>query len=380
MQLANIPLPKNWTVLQPELLQQWDTIITGLRKNDRIAVIHDADPDGVCAAVVINKILEKIRGRGIDLRLNRKGGRHHIAPEMLTQLKKKKISHIITTDLPVEENLQTLLGAAKMANVIILDHHKLCNNVNSKKVLLLKPQLLWKEPNPAYYATAKLIFDLGSRLCDLSEIEWIAGAGLIGDSGFMQWGEYLHNLLRRLKITPKKNWFDTSIGKVPATISLALCYNKKFVARCYETLKKAKDWNSFCNSPLKKYSSAVEQEIRKHVQKFSRVKPVEEIYLYELQPKYHITGTLSTILGHKHPNKTVIIADISDKTVFVSARRNDSKVAVNDLLSQSVKGIAGAQGGGHIPAAGASVPKERYAQFKQNLFKISHSIIKQRVV
>ncbi len=378
--METLPLPKKWTPLNPALLHAWDMRMRAMNTKDRIAIIHDADPDGICAAAILTRLIERIRGKTVDLRLAREDGNHNISPDMITQLKKNKITHIITADLPVEENTQTLNQAAQFAHIIIIDHHKILSTPKNKKVLLIKPQLIWKEPNPAYYATAKMAYDLGSRICDLRDLEWIAGAGLIGDSGFMQWSTYLTALLKRLRILSKKNWFDTELGKVPSTISLALCFNKKYTARCYDELLSAKTWKEFNASTLKKYRSAVEKEIKKHIHQFATVKQKDGIYLYEMKPSYRITGTLSTILGHKHAHKTVIIVDSSQDPICISARRNDSKIATNELLTCAIKNISGARGGGHIPAAGASVPKKHYHKFKEELYKTSKLLLKNQWV
>ena len=62
--------------------------------------------------------------------------------------------------------------------------------------------------------------------------------------------------------------------------------------------------------------------------------------------------------------------DSGGKVLRFSARRQDFKVKVNDLLEEAVEGIPGADAGGHIPAAAGSIPREKLAVFKENVIRI----------
>lgn len=53
-----------------------------------------------------------------------------------------------------------------------------------------------------------------------------------------------------------------------------------------------------------------------------------------------------------------------------SARRQDFRVKMNELLEKAVKGIPNASAGGHIPAAAGSVPRDYLNVFKENLLQI----------
>ena len=92
-----------------------------------------------------------------------------------------------------------------------------------------------------------------------------------------------------------------------------------------------------------------------------------EMRIYELTSPYRIHSPLSTILGLKHPHKTIIIINKTTNPISISARRHDKKIAVNNLLEQAVKGFKGANAGGHIPAAGAGFHKKYLSIFKKRL-------------
>jgi single-stranded DNA-specific DHH superfamily exonuclease len=80
-----------------------------------------------------------------------------------------------------------------------------------------------------------------------------------------------------------------------------------------------------------------------------------------------VQGPVSTLLSRKYPHKTVITISRNRKRVYVSARRQDWKVPVNDLLVRVLKPLRGSQGGGHVPAAGGQFLRKDLKLFKKRL-------------
>ena len=55
--------------------------------------------------------------------------------------------------------------------------------------------------------------------------------------------------------------------------------------------------------------------------------------------------------------------------VTLSARRQDRKKDMGKLLHDSVYGLPDGNGGGHVPAAGASLLRQDYPEFKKRLLE-----------
>ena len=53
-----------------ELKERFRKFIDGLSKEDVVAVMHHTDSDGVCSGVIMAKLVERKRGKKIDLRVN----------------------------------------------------------------------------------------------------------------------------------------------------------------------------------------------------------------------------------------------------------------------------------------------------------------------
>jgi single-stranded DNA-specific DHH superfamily exonuclease len=92
------------------------------------------------------------------------------------------------------------------------------------------------------------------------------------------------------------------------------------------------------------------------------------LIFYIIKSKYRIKAPLNTRLSLEMPNKTILLLQESEGgKISISARRRDEKVAVNDLLENAIVGLEGASGGGHIPAAGATIRKQDLQKFKENI-------------
>jgi single-stranded DNA-specific DHH superfamily exonuclease len=96
-----------------------------------------------------------------------------------------------------------------------------------------------------------------------------------------------------------------------------------------------------------------------------------DLIIYPIQAKYNIKSFIANRLSYDYPAKTIIVMqDINPNRVWFSARRQDFKVKMNELLEEAVKGIPDSSAGGHIPAAAGSIPKNYAEKFKENLVKI----------
>ena len=70
-------------------------------------------------------------------------------------------------------------------------------------------------------------------------------------------------------------------------------------------------------------------------------------------------------MSFKYKDKTLVFYQIKGDQALISARRNDGKVKVNDLLEKACKGLGKA--GGHIVAAGATIDKKHLKKFLERI-------------
>jgi single-stranded DNA-specific DHH superfamily exonuclease len=362
-----------------QLMNRFESWMKGLQLGDKIAVLHHTDPDGISSAVVMNKAIEKIRGKKIDLRINQKSDELFISNESYKQLRAHHINKIIILDMCVDQFINhskgsTLKKIQKFANILILDHHKLYNDVNSKKCILIKPQMLFTGIDPASYCCSKLTYDLCMNIIDISEADWIAALGIIGDCAYPSWNEFIHSTLKKYHIPLTKDILKTRLGKITELIFYAEAYDSKKIGQCFEILNTAHIYQDVLKSSLHRYRKTVEQEIsywKSNVVRLAYHYPQQELIFDFIKPKYPIKAAISTMISYKYPHTTVIIAqDMNNGIIQLSARRRDNKVAVNALLEKATKGLKDAQGGGHATAAGGVLRTKDIFAFKENVLRL----------
>ena len=349
--------------------------IRGIAKSDRVAVVHHTDPDGVSSGVIAAKTVERVREKKIDLRWNQRSGDIQINDDTIKTLKKHKINKVIITDLGVDQDPSTLKKVAEFADVLILDHHKIYNDVNKGNILMIKSQHVSEEIEPASYCASKLCYDLGSSVCDLDDLDWVSCIGIIGDCAYPQWKPFVDKVLKKYGIRNEKEIFDTKLGEVASLLSESESYAQENVEKCFQVLYDAKGYKDVLSSSLKRFH----EKVKKEVDKWKRlVKEKAEYYdgliIFMVDSKYHIKSSLSTHLSFKFPHKTVIVMQPTDGMVSVSARRQDREMPMNTLLEQAIVGLEGANAGGHVPAAGGKVRQEDLFLFKKNILKLTENL------
>jgi len=357
------------------LKKRFEKWISGVKKEDRIAILHHTDPDGISSAVIMNKIIEKIRGKPIDLRLNQKSEELFLTRLTYNKITEKNINKLIIVDMGVDQAKNNLLEKIqKFTEVLIIDHHKVYKDVNSKRCTLIKPQMIFSKVNPASYCCSKFCYDLCNSLIDISEFGWIATIGIIGDCAYDDWRNFIRKVLKRYNIKPNKDILKTRLGKITELLFFTEAYSTKKIGLCFEILDKAKSYKDVLQSKLKRYKKYVKAEIeywQSNVRRLAKFYPKQDLIFDFIKPKYPIKAAISTIISYKYPNKTVIIAqDMNQGVIHLSARRRDHKIAVNNLIESATRNLKGANGGGHITAAGGVLRTKDLFVFKENILRL----------
>lgn len=355
-----------------DLIKRFEKFISEA-KDKRVAVLHHTDPDGVCSGVIISKVIERTRNKLIDLRIHQKSNELFVTEKTIKSMKEKKINRVIITDMAVDQQADQVMKLTEFAEVLILDHHKIYNDMNSEKIVMVKPQMIYEDVDPAHYPAAKLCFDLGSMIVNIDDLDWIAAVAVIGDFGYQDNKKWVDTVIKKYDLPREREIFHTRLGKVSSMISMTEAYDVTKVEDCYKIVYEAKSYKDVLKSKIKDYSKKVKYHIDHYISVWKdEAEFIDELDLifYIIKPKYNIKSTISTIISTKHPNKTVIIvADIGEEFATISGRRQDYKIKVNDLLERSVKGLKDASAGGHIPAAGGRFLRGDLDKFKKNLLK-----------
>jgi single-stranded DNA-specific DHH superfamily exonuclease len=365
-------MPKN-----PERWERIDRFMMSFSPQEKVAIIHDADPDGVCSAVVLSRMIEKLRGKPADLHYStRKFVRNSITPDVMKMLKQKRISKVIFTDLPVHEDAAAVKRLEKQCEVLIIDHHTFFHDIISDRAVLAMPQILADDVDPSKYTASKLAYDLTSRHTNMEDYDWIASVGLIGDMGGSAWPEFLSKVFEHNKLKPNPNdWFRTELGKVSELLLGAMIVDDKYAGYCYDLLMKCKSpADVLADKKLSALRKSIEQETSKWVKSAQKLMQKDDklrLIWYEISPKYHLNSPISTMLSlnPKYHDYAILVVEKNRDIVRVSGRCQSKRVKMNELLKNAVKGLKDAAGGGHIPAAGAHFKPADIGKFKERILE-----------
>ncbi|MFA4908021.1 MAG: DHHA1 domain-containing protein [archaeon] len=345
-------------------LEEFDSFVEKISAKDRIALFFDNDPDGISSAVITAIALKRIRGRAPETIRHV----HHSEFGKFGKIASaKKFDVIIILDLPLDSFPKVAKTLEKRGRVLNIDHHGLYREISSKNTLLLKPQF-YSEIEPSRYPTAKMCFDLFSRRTGLPDLDWITAIGIIGDHAWGQWGAFLKKT--------EKNWgiSEKELYAVENILAAFLALREGKETEVVRFLLKSDGPKEFLESDfaecVKEFDAEVEKERGIALKKVERDKK-HKLLFYRFRPKFRVKNAVISALSYKYPDWNVIVAEEDNTEVLrVSARRQDFGLSMGKLLEESVKGIRGARGGGHVPAAGATMRKKDLRKFRKNLVRV----------
>ncbi|MFH1256526.1 MAG: DHH family phosphoesterase [Candidatus Diapherotrites archaeon] len=203
---------------------------------------------------------------------------------------------------------------------------------------------------------------------------WVVAVGILGDSGLTQWRQFVLRACKRAGLSLKQ--MDSLKEMVCAVEAFA---PEKFNALLKEFFKFYDVPKKLFKSPLFKYKKLLDREMKKLLKKAGRETkkfPEIELMVFSFKSSHDLKSALINRLSAKNPHKTVLVLkDIGKGKIRFSARRQDFKVKMNDLLEKAMKGLNGTAGG-HTPAAAGRVGRKQVEKFKENVRKELQKIYK----
>ncbi len=350
------------------LLTRLTGFIEGLSAKDDAGVLVHCDPDGLGSAVVLLEAIKQKTGKEAKALACSPYGGQELMQKKLDFFEYARCNKLIVADLSFDQDDFFVKGAEKFCeSVLFIDHHKVYKDLNSKKTVFIKADFVSSIESSAYPAS-KLCFDLFSDLVDLHRIDWVVAVGILGDVAGLQWKEFVESAMERSHCSFQE--LD-ECKEIIEAVGLLEPYQFTELVRAFWSVKSPRE---ILSSSFSRSLAEMRSEMDFWMQKFQNEKeafPKIELIWFECKPRFPIKSPLvNKISIELYPKQTVVfVQDIRerDSHITVSARRQDGKVKVNDLLENAVKGIPDSLAGGHAPAAGARVPRGHLAQFKQNL-------------
>lgn len=341
------------TLVKPELLvgseKRLLNFIKDLDEKDRIAIFSHTDVDGIVAAKIANQV--------IGANFIRFMGYNEFNDDLLKWIKEKKINKIFMSDISFP-NKKFLRRVEKLAKVVIVDHHTFKEDLNTEKSVFINAQ---------GYCASYLCYYLFSGMQNLENMDWLVVCASLFDWMYQKNQEWMEEVYdkydERFDLT-EKHIKNSQFWKLQYEISLASLYFDKDLEKVFNALGAG-----FGNiGDLEKYAKEVDTEIAKSISDFYVNKEdIREGYYMEFNSRFPVEALVVNILSAGTPNKTFIVAQEQGGYLKISARRQDGKVNLPELLRSLVNGFEESTAGGHIKAAGASFPVKYRDEFKKRL-------------
>ena len=188
-------------ITNQKLIDDFIDFVNSISNKDRIAILHDADADGISSAIILEKSLERLN-KNVVFTTHEVAKRKKLDEEIYVQMKKKKVKHVFVLDMAMDMTKDSI-AFLKEFKAVEIDHHP-NGEFLDKSIIFIKPQFFTDLESPIQYCTAKLVYDLMSRVARIDDLEWLAVVGVVGDYAWKLW----HDFLRANYKKNKMEWND----------------------------------------------------------------------------------------------------------------------------------------------------------------------------
>ncbi len=330
--------------------------LKALKPTDGVVIIFNNDDDGMCSCAIVKKHLLSL---GIDPYIISQP----MPPDknLLRRVQTGAPNKIIILDMAIDEMPQLIGKMKSFADVLIIDHHVVRNNLNSNSVVYYNPRL--KNPK-MYQSTTYLAYKIISKMADISDMLWVAAVGAVADYD-LRWSEDV------MKEAQKK-WDMKTFQRLAAMIDSARITHSKSCEQIVDVIINSKSPEQILQSEdfLQSYNDIESEIAAVTADAIAGAEKAGDVVFYNIKAKYNIKSVISTKLSEKWPDKLLVIWEKTGNRVSMSVRNQNKNIDANKVIRSAVKDIRGASGGGHEAAAGATMPAEEWDNFKRTLIEI----------
>jgi len=325
-----------------------------IKKPQRIAIVADNDPDGMTAALQVKKFLDKNNHDTIIFFYDHYTRTSIRFLDLFVSFNPQKTIFIDLADDLVSECLEAIGHYTK--KFLIVDHHKASGVKNAEFEFKVVKPWDFSAVESAKYPASKMAFDL------FHGEHWLCAIGLIGDSASEQWPSVMRNATRKHQASVE------DLTKLSDLIRAVMSQFPEEKQGLFVEFYKAKKPQDVLGSPYFKYKLEFDKRLAILEIEYARShEEVPELDLVFFKGRFKLSSTLINKISKSRPGTTFVFFEQPDHHYTASIRRSDFSVDCGALAKFCVKGFDNANGGGHIPAAGATFPNENLEEFKRRV-------------
>lgn len=325
----------------------------------RVHIFHDSDADGIGAGLQLFHTLKRL---GAKPTISTHKERDDIlSREAYEAAKSLGAQRVIIADVnPISfktyDDFTEIFGDTP---TLILDHHHV--EPYEKEVYVHAGKLNGVEGSD--YCTAKLAYDLcTSVLSTAQEFAWLAAAGIIGDRNYMFFADTIRKALVQEGFDPDQDMFNSEISVVNDSIQCCQAIDNDALQ---SYLQKLQDCETLADAfKLGNPHPEVIKEFEKFVSIADKQVGTQPVIWIELDTDLGISGWVSNAVSGKHEDEIIVVYRDKGDAYTMSLRNQSRKVHLGNIAQKCSEAVGGS-GGGHMPAAGAKVPKERFSEYQK---------------
>ena len=336
-----------WAAGSEERFSDFMRDLTGA---ERIALVSHTDHDGIAAAKVAQDAVSAQEIFFIDY--------SDMDEHFIEKLRENRVTHVVMLDLMVKDS-GFLERLGEFAKVLLIDHHTPEHDFNSARVVYM---------NAEGMCATYLAYYLFSKIKNLEARDWLVACACIADWCYLKnQGWMAHTIEKygeRFVPTPEGVKKTGKFWDVQAAISLALVYFDSNLRRVFDSIGM-----SFGEiGDLGNYAGEVQEEIDACIARYEGEKQaIDGGFFWEFTSRFQVKSIVTTTISAERPDTTIIIGKLDGERYYFSARRQDKKISMNDLLKKLIMGFTESNAGGHAAAAGGHIRLADVSEFKRRL-------------
>jgi len=356
--------------------------------NIKTSLFYDTDADGVTGGAVVAKVLKERTGNyPVSVPSN------HLIPyitdatkNIYRELIRENSRKLITVDAPMDQDAEYVLKLAEKMDVLVIDHHQTKQDLSklAENIVHINSNFLKIPIKPFNYCGSKLSYDICSQITDIGDLDWLAGAGIIGDYSGEAWKNFLDDIYKKhepLKRGENPYGNNSDLGEIASLINSGMSFSGREGARvafdaCLQACSPEDILRGKIQSAkkLKEYQVKVKEEIGRLTENWEgKADIIEEnkLIFYQLPTKMFVQPEVANRISHQKPDYTFIFLKDLEGMTYLSLRRTDEKVNCGELAMKSTRNLKNAGGGGHSIAAGGFLMEKDKEVFKKEVLNLT---------
>ena len=360
------------------MIEDAETIVKKIKKDDKICLIHHDDSDGCSSAALFTILIHDLVGSYPILFPI--AGVENVNKQLFSKIKSFNPDFVFIFDITVNpKDLDYFKG-------FILDHHIFSKIESREDMPYLNPHYFEKDDDKIA-PTSYMIYKVLKKILPSERVAWIAGIGVVEDHRvetckdlFMEIIKEMPELLKVEKISQKdveKSFFGELGDMVRSGRMLKGAEGAKTavlaLVECKDRPDKLINGLTQHSLALRRFYEKVSYEIQNYMrdlEKGARFHKNEKVIVYE-QPHGKLKGLTSFMadkIRQKHPEWISYVINKEHKTGkakisirLEQERRKENLVSIINMIKEKMPSV---KGGGHKAAVGVILSLDDAFEFE----------------